>query len=327
MLSKLKSRSEPGGSRIYFCRGILLTSFFCMPAFRDGNDGTMRDTATAELVRLGAGIQRASTGTTSPVTSVVLIGARDTDIACKQVAVLDTLENVEFCSCDVTDQGIARLQRLHRLKYLGLSGTLITDAGLASLKSLKGLRYLDLSNTGLTGAGLARINDLHELWLLDLSRTKVVGAGLLHLRGLTGLRVLNLSNTGLGESEIANLATTNPKILELALSGTQVTNAGLDQLCQRLKLRSISIDATRITDSGLTCLRRSDALRTVAADKSQLTGTGLRALRAIPHLESVFPVDSRITDRDIEMYKRQLPGILIGSLPAELPPSPVPPAP
>ncbi len=80
------------------------------------------------------------------------------------------------------DAGLGHLQRLKKLRILGLSDTSVTNAGLVHLKGLTKLRELDLENTVVTDAGLGhleRLTDLQRLWLMG---TKVTEGGIARLR-------------------------------------------------------------------------------------------------------------------------------------------------
>jgi internalin A len=97
---------------------------------------------------------------------------------------------------------------------LNLRSTPVNDAGLAYLKSLSDLSYLDLQSTQVTNAGLVHLKGLTNLQFLSLRDTEVSDSGLVHVRGLTDLKVL--------------------------IVGTQVTNAGVNDLKHALPSLTVS---------------------------------------------------------------------------------------
>src|SRR5579872_4650479 len=74
----------------------------------------------------------------------------------------------------ITDAGLDHLQRLTKLKELGLGQTKITDAGLEKLKVFKDLQILHLQQINITAAGLEHLQALTKLNILDLSGCKQV---------------------------------------------------------------------------------------------------------------------------------------------------------
>ena len=88
----------------------------------------------------------------------------------------------------VTDAGLANLERLVQVERLTLFDTPVTDAGLDHLKGLTRLKTLELARTEITGAGLDHLKGLSHLELLRLRGSKITDAGLAHLRGLPQLQ-------------------------------------------------------------------------------------------------------------------------------------------
>lgn len=98
------------------------------------------------------------------------------DSALGDLAQLVSLERIEipfqenggpFARVRITDQGLARLARLRRLKELNVAHQPITDAGLDSLSALAELRYLDVRGTNVTVAGVDRLRTANPRLLID----------------------------------------------------------------------------------------------------------------------------------------------------------------
>ena len=119
-----------------------------------------------------------------------------------------TSVNFRTCRENVKDNDLALLLGLDRLESVDLlripneifgqepsepNGMEVTDAGLAYLERLPRLRMLNLDNTRITDAGLATLSRMGSLEEIDIERTKVTVAGLAHLRALKGLRELTLN--------------------------------------------------------------------------------------------------------------------------------------
>jgi hypothetical protein len=124
-----------------------------------------------------------------------------------------------------TDNELAHVRRLARLRVLSLTDSNVTDAGLVKLNELTILSRLDLWNTQVTDAGLVHLKRLTNLSTLVLDGTQVSDAGLVQLKGLINLSVLRLR-------------------------GTQVTDGGLTHLKGLTKLTHLHLENTRVTDAG-----------------------------------------------------------------------------
>jgi hypothetical protein len=142
----------------------------------------------------------------------------------------------------VTDAGLAHLQRLTRLKNLQtFQCTQVTDAGLVHLQGLSDLEWLELGGAQVTDAGLSRLEGLGHLNTLYLGETKITDAGLIHLQGLSELEWLDLG-------------------------GTQVTDAGLAHLQALTKLDYLKLRRTQVTDEG--CKELQKALPNLRINRS-----------------------------------------------------------
>ncbi|HVX15349.1 MAG TPA: hypothetical protein VHC22_29435 [Pirellulales bacterium] len=105
----------------------------------------------------------------------------------------------------VTDELLAQMEPLSRLRWLLLDNARITDEGLVHLERLTDLEVLSLSDTQVTDAGLAHLQGLTRLEAIYLRNTQVGDAGLDHLCGLTNLRALDLGDsrvTGEGSARL-----------------------------------------------------------------------------------------------------------------------------
>ena len=100
---------------------------------------------------------------------------------------LPGVASLDLSDAPITDEGMARLRGLTRLRKLCLADTHITGAG---LERLSGLTVLDLSGTPVTDAGLERLKELTQLRELHLGSLRVTDAGVeaLH-RQLPGVTV------------------------------------------------------------------------------------------------------------------------------------------
>lgn len=95
----------------------------------------------------------------------------------KEVGQCAALESLDLTSCNVTDAGVAHLQRL-LLRSLTLDNNDIGDEAMASIGEIYTLRVLTLRNTKVGDAGLQHLRRLPTLRAVSLKGTRVTNQGL-----------------------------------------------------------------------------------------------------------------------------------------------------
>jgi hypothetical protein len=132
-----------------------------------------------------------------------------TDAGVAHLERLTKLKDLYISRCQMTDVGLSHLKGLTRLERLAIQCNSISDRGLAYLESLDKLQelYLGLSNREITDESLAHLEKLKNLEVLDLQCSQVTNRGLEHLKGL-------------------------PKLRELRYGGSRVTDDGFKELQQ-----------------------------------------------------------------------------------------------
>jgi hypothetical protein len=113
---------------------------------------------------------------------------------------------------DRSDEVLAKVGCLARLRWLCVFDSKFSDAGLAHLEGLTELRELRLRCTPTSDAGLAHLRRMVNLSLLDVAYTEVGDAGLLHLERLTELTELRLYHTSVSRAGEEKLRRALPKL-------------------------------------------------------------------------------------------------------------------
>lgn len=94
------------------------------------------------------------------------------------------------------------------------------------------------------------------------------------LAPLTNLRSLTLSHTRVTDSDLELLAQFTPQLDFLDLTGTAVTDAGMEHLKQLHKLRALHLNLTDLSDAGLATLADVQQLQVVEAELTPVTKAG-----------------------------------------------------
>jgi Leucine-rich repeat (LRR) protein len=193
-------------------------------------------------------------------------GSGLTNYGARLLGALSSLRKVVFTLCEgVTDAGVSALVANTHLEHVGLSGCSITDVGMQAIATLSHLHTLDASTCdNVTDAGVMMLTHLKHLSDLDVTLCDVTDASVIALAPLSlGLRRLELSHV----HEITDVSTvclsTFTALLHLSLSGSNVTDAGVQNLAGLLSLQTLRLtycrkltDASLIVVSGLCNLER-----------------------------------------------------------------------
>lgn len=162
-----------------------------------------------------------------------------TDKALTHLAGMRRLETLRLDGTSIEGPGLAYLQHLPRLDDLILADTRITDEGLKHLSAPDSLVGVALDNTSVSDAGLEYLHSASQLKVVSLCGTHVHGPGLRHLNG-SQIEVLRLAHTQIDEHGLAMLAKW-PKLRELFLEHSSLTDTGVEQLKQLTHLETLRL--------------------------------------------------------------------------------------
>jgi len=177
------------------------------------------------------------------IVSLRTLSMQQTDVNDENIRYLATLTNLEKLSLygcrTLTDQGMAKLSALNKLKELDLRGTVCGSNGMQYLAHFPELRLLDLSESNAPdiNQSMPAIAKLSNLEDLNLWHTQVNDAGVAMLAGLTRLKALNLDDN------------------------KQVTDAAMDTVGKFVDLEYLHIGSTSVTDTGLSKLHNLKKLK------------------------------------------------------------------
>ncbi len=140
---------------------------------------------------------------------------------------------------------LARVATLEHVVSLCMRRTDVRDVDLAALAGIKNLEFLDISrNPAITDTGVAALSGLENLRYLDLTNTGVAGTGLKDRADMKSLYKLMLDDCPVTDESLAAIPRF-PKLEELHLGGTKVTDKGLMTLVGWHSLRRV--DRTALT--------------------------------------------------------------------------------
>lgn len=187
-----------------------------------------------------------------------------------------------------TDADMARLAEFDAVEKLSLSGNHeLTEDGLACLASLPRLRELNLSRSRISNAGLAMVGRLATLTSLRLDDAKVSDTGLQHLAPLTRLETVSLRGTAITDAGLA-IVSQWPELTSLDLSKTKIGDEGLGHLVSCSKLSQLRLAGLEnLSIAGVRSLARLASLTEIDLQKTRLDGQALAALATCKGIRSL----------------------------------------
>jgi serine/threonine protein kinase len=132
----------------------------------------------------------------------------------------------------------------------------LSNEDLARFDKLPSFTTLALSQTNIGDAGLRHLGELPLLQLLFLSETLVGDAGLEQFQRFPKLEVLHLYGTQVTDAGLEYLAG-NSMLVDLSLVGCSITDAGLKHLTGLKRLKILALDRTGVTPRGVAKLQQS----------------------------------------------------------------------
>jgi hypothetical protein len=242
---------------------------------------------------------------------------------------LKSLEKLHVVSQHVfakgfSDEELACLESLSRLKHLSITTKGITERGWASIGRLSQLEHLRIGDgrerNPMLKRGLNHLNGLTKLQTLNFEmdsgqksiaeQSPIMDDTPLNLKALTNLKSISLGSLCLQESDWAFLAGLN-QLEELRLYNCNACSEnGLRHIKDLTKLKSLDIQATTLTDgNGLALLgglKRLDRIRLTG----RITDRALGRMPGLPLLQ-MFDVrtDVPIQPKTIAHLREVLPNV------------------
>jgi len=267
------------------------------------------------------------------LTYLDLSGANITDAGLADIGRLSGLWIVILKDTPITGDGLPHLAKLPSLLQIDLQGTQLTDDRLKHLRSLPGLRRLRLDHTQITDDGLDQLQGLSRLMELGLAGTHIGGNGLSYLDAVPVVTDLNLADTEVTDGDLASLFTRPRSLNALDLSGTRITDVGVEQLAGEIWPRKVwlrlartqitdeglrhlaeiknlywlDISATQVTDTGLAYLTSLSDLSLLQVGCTRVSAAGLAQLAGMAGIERIDVPDTAVAADDLPILRRKLP--------------------
>jgi Leucine-rich repeat (LRR) protein len=227
---------------------------------------------------------------------------------------LDSLEELSITGKEAWSAAdLTCLESLRGVKALSIMGPQVTDQGLASINKLEQLERLDLAGTPVTRSGLSQLTGLKNLRDLNVemwpeSRLgNAAGELTLDLSTLGSLERLRLSGLLLREADVASVANLR-HLEEVTIDASVLPGRSLRYLTGLSELNYLSVTGlSPCTAEDLAQLSRLPQLRSLTLG-GEITDASLTSLGAPPNLQSLRVMTrAPIREQTIADLKPRLP--------------------
>ena len=189
-----------------------------------------------------------------------------------------------------TDADVGWIAKAPNLIEVGLSKSRVSDKTVIAIAQLPRLEEIRLAGTGVTSKAIEKLALRSELEEVDLAETAVTDANAAALIKLPNLRALRLDKTQITD---AALATPSPHLVELYLSHTKVSDAGLVILDSTPKLEALGLGHTAVHDASIPRIAKLSALRTLVLSGTRADQEVLVQLGKLAELERLYLDETR----------------------------------
>lgn len=185
-----------------------------------------------------------------------------------------------------SDRELGWLAAATNLVEIAISGAKVHDPLALALARLPALREVRLADTAITLATIRALAARSDLEEVDLADTPVDDASAAALLGAPEMRVVRLDGTPITDVALAGPA--SPRLVELYLSHTAISDAGLGFLDGVPHLIALGLGHSRIGDAALDPIARLTALHTLVLSSARVSPEALAKLAGLRALERLY---------------------------------------
>jgi hypothetical protein len=143
-------------------------------------------------------------------------------------------------------------------------------------------------------------------------KLRAKGAAVMQIAADTDALAVNLGIVGKqATNEDLALVKLLPKVQQLDLHGTAVTDAGLANIASQTALTHLHLNGTAVTDAGLAHLKDLSALEYLNLYNTGVTDAGLKNLEGLKKLRKLYLWQTKVTDAGAKALKAAVPEIAL----------------
>lgn len=145
-----------------------------------------------------------------------------------------------------------------------------------------------------------------------VTKLQAKGALVIPVAANTDALIVSLSNVGknAGDADLV-LVKALPKVEQLDLRNSAITNAGLANLEGMASLTHLHLEGTGVTDEGLTHLKGLGALTYLNLYNTAVTDKGVSELSGLKNLRQLYLWQTKVTEAGVGGLKKSLPTLTV----------------
>jgi hypothetical protein len=259
-----------------------------------------------------------------PLEDIEALGMRHVSVSDAGISGLPLMPQLRQLDIDSTNEkltgallnSLCRFSTLRNLNIVGLRSVNASD--FAAIGQLKKLESLDLTAIALDDAavpiliGLPNLSTLLLDWSYDgKTGPKLTPAGISQLGKCRKLTTLRMTDCAVNDEALASLASSLPKLEELFVGKTNITDASIGSLRKLSKLKSLNIKGTKVTDTGFAKLASHPSLEEVLIKGTLIGDASLATLASMPKLREVWCGPKQFSRKALSEFKKQHPKMSI----------------
>jgi len=218
----------------------------------------------------------------------------DDDLAL--LASIPRLRFVDLCGPGITNNGLAHFTKLSQLKRLNLYETRVTATGISESPIAMLLEELRLGGSTANDASLEQISRLSNLRSLTIHRAPgITDAGMAHVANVGRLEVLEIYKTSITDQGLTHLRGLR-HLRELTLNSSTISDSGLNRLTDLKELKRLSFQDTPISDLGIAELSKLHGVEEINLWSTNVTDDGIPYLAGFRQLRRLNMFGTAVTD-------------------------------
>ncbi len=218
----------------------------------------------------------------------------------KQIADVETLEELDLSEVNVTPSQLQELSSLPNLRHLAFPVRGDPVALIEALPSFPKLEHIKIDDLPITQSTVAKLEQLPNLQILTLSsfRPKADSGGIQAMGRLTQMQWLVIDVPSLDHRWYDALAKM-PQLTNLYIKGARQIDAAPGDAFAKLStltnLEVLTIDGIRLDDKALETIGKMKSLTELHCDASLTTDAGMKHLAGLPKLKEANLSGTQIT--------------------------------
>ncbi len=220
-----------------------------------------------------------------------------------------SIEELDLTDSIIDSRLAQKILASPQLTSISLKRTAIDDDAFLQIGDLTRWRSIDVGSCEISDKTSELFSQMKNIELIDISECKGISDGVIRrLWSLPKLREINLSGTGISNTALQGVGD-SPALQSLCLGKARIDDEKLELLGACRKLKSLTLNGCEISSSGLQHLSECKEIERLDFSDSQFSGPIAKGVGSRSQLRMLVLSETNITSDDLEEVIRQCPHI------------------